>query len=245
MLRCVLYCFAMVWFSGFQGLAGPQSLFGDDDGSRAAFLDVDQSAKSALIPVRVHANPTGSSLFAGRDNGFFEPRALEPDALGAIFGTGASGLRDLIASAEAGRAGYDAVQYGARVKPAKRPTQMTIREIYRWIAATPGQPHAIGRYQFIPPTLRRLVADLGVGEDTVFSPLVQDRLADLLLQEAGMRTFLAGEMTQTGFMNNLAKIWAGLPNSTGRSHYHGHAGNKATMTWAHFKSQMDRMFPRG
>jgi len=44
-------------------------------------------------------------------------------------------------------------------------------------------------------------------------------------------------------MNNLAKIWAGLPNSTGKSYYHGHAGNRATMTWARFRAEMEKIFP--
>ncbi|MEL6452578.1 MAG: hypothetical protein AAFQ19_15075, partial [Pseudomonadota bacterium] len=106
------------------------------------------------------------------------------------------------------------------------------------------QPHAIGRYQFIPPTLRRLVRQAGIPPKTRFSPQVQDRLADILLAEAGLHAFLAGDMGRTGFMNNLAKIWAGLPNDTGRSHYHGYAGNKATMTWAHFDDHMARIFAR-
>ena len=68
--------------------------------------------------------------------------------------TSAAKLRSLIALAEAGAAGYDAVQYAARIKPPKRPTQMTLADIIRWIEDTPGQHHAIGRYQIIPSTLR-------------------------------------------------------------------------------------------
>ncbi len=70
----------------------------------------------------------------------------------------------------------------------------------------------------------------------------QDKLADQLLAEAGLARFQAGELTRHGFMNNLAKIWAGLPNSSGKSHYHGVAGNRATMTWAHFDTHMARIF---
>jgi len=152
-------------------------------------------------------------------------------------------LRSLIAKAEAGAKGYDAVQYGADVRPGAPPTALTIQQIYDWIDDTPGQPHAIGRYQFIPPTLRRLVSRLGVSPKVRFSPRLQDQLADLLLAEAGLNAFLAGDMPRHQFMNNLAKIWAGLPNDTGKSHYHGYAGNKATMTWAYFDAQMARIFP--
>ena len=152
-------------------------------------------------------------------------------------------VRHVIASAEAGGKGYDAVQYGARVKPPKRPTGMTIGEIYRWIAATPGQPHAIGRYQFIPQTLARVVRKTGTKGSERFSPAVQDRLADVLLAEAGLQQFRKGTLGRTAFMNNLAKIWAGLPNSSGKSHYEGYAGNSASITWARFDAVMARIAP--
>ncbi len=151
-------------------------------------------------------------------------------------------LRQLIADAEAGPLDYDAVQYGARIKPGRPPTQMTIGEIYAWIDRTPGQPHAIGRYQFIPPTLRRLVTQLGLSPGTRFSPDVQDQLADILLADAGLAEFTSKQMSRHQFMNNLAKIWAGLPNSTGQSHYHGYAGNKASISWSRFDQEMAAIF---
>ncbi|WP_299043906.1 hypothetical protein [uncultured Tateyamaria sp.] len=190
---------------------------------------------------------TGASLFAGRSmTGLFAPP--DPTEVEKLrnypVGGRVARLRTLIAQAEAGAKGYDAVQYGATIKPDAAPTQMTIQQIYDWIDETPGQPHAIGRYQFIPPTLRRLVRQAGLDPRQRFSPEVQDRLADILLADAGLESFLSGNMPRDAFMNNLAKIWAGLPNDTGKSHYHGYAGNKATMTWAHFDAQMVRIFAR-
>ena len=152
-------------------------------------------------------------------------------------------LRDLIGQAEAGSKGYDAINYGARVLTPRAPTAMTIGEIDVWIRATPGQPHAIGRYQFIPATLRRLVRKAGLSVETRFTPAVQDQLADILLAEAGVRDFQEGDMSKGEFMLNLAKIWAGFPTSNGRSYYHGYAGNRATMTWARFKEEMAAIFP--
>ncbi len=194
--------------------------------------------------------PSSPSLFAGKAaQSLFAPMPVSvrrPADFGSIPtpGLGPVGkLRSLIAQAEAGAKDYDAVQYGATVKPGGPPTTLTVQQIYEWIEDTPGQPHAIGRYQFIPSTLRRLVARLDIHPDTRFSPRVQDQLADVLLQEAGLHRFLVGEMERQDFMNNLAKIWAGLPNATGKSHYHGYAGNKATMTWASFDAQMARIFP--
>jgi len=151
-------------------------------------------------------------------------------------------LLSLIAQAEAGSAGYDAVQHGARVKPPRNPTDMSLGEIYAWIEATPGQHHAIGRYQFIPSTLRRVARIRGFGSDVRFSAGVQDQLALILLEDAGLEAFRRGEMTRRTFMRNLAKIWAGLPLPSGRSYYHGYAGNAASMTWAAFDGGMTEIW---
>ncbi|WP_231119078.1 hypothetical protein [Rhodovulum sp. MB263] len=209
------------------------------------------------------SGPVGASLFVGRGGASFfasdpvvDPvvRARrEPEPATAVLfsplrpGGGnaalAEGIRLLIGRAEAGRMDYDAVQHGARIRPPGPPTRLSIAEIYKWIDETPGQPHAIGRYQFIPATLRRLVAELGLDERTRFSAPVQDRLADLLLEEAGLSAFGAGEMKRKAFMHNLSRIWAGLPTASGRSYYHGVAGNRATMTWAQFEAAMSRIAP--
>lgn len=191
----------------------------------------------------------GAGLFDGRDGrgAFFTDGqgwiAAPRLSLPGVRGDAAAQLRDLIAEAEAGPAGYDAVQHMATIKPPKAPSRMTIGEIYAWIDATPGQHHAIGRYQFIPPTLRRLVDALDLPDSTQFSPKVQDRLADLLLLEAGIVDFTAGRMARERFKRNLARIWAGLPLSSGRSYYDGYAGNKATMSWAAFDAAMREIFP--
>lgn len=151
-------------------------------------------------------------------------------------------LLSLIAKAEAGPKGYDAVQYGARRLPPKRPTAMTIKEINAWVKATPGQPHAIGRYQFIPQTLRRAAREAGIPFSARFSPAVQDAMALILLKDAGLESFEKGKLTRKSFMHNLARIWAGLPLPSGKSYYDGHAGNRATMTWGTFENGMKRIW---
>lgn len=209
--------------------------------------------RQPLIAPRVDpvhtVTPNLPSLFADRAGGsLFAPFPVRQKASLSVApvtgGTPAARIRDLIASAEAGRAGYDAVVWAARVKPPKPPSQMTVGEIYDWIKATPRQHHAIGRYQFIPSTLRRLVAQAGADRDQLFTPAFQDHLANILLSEAGLQRYQAGEIGRTTFMHNLAKIWAGFPNASGRSHYHGIAGNRATMTWARFNAEMDAIFAR-
>ncbi len=191
---------------------------------------------------------TGSLFVGTAKGGMFYDRPAHvpefPDATGrALKGSDIEVIRAVIQQAESRRNGYDAVQHGARVKPPKVPTQMTVGEVFEWIKATPGQPHAIGKYQFIPQTLARVVRKTGTKAHERFSPAVQDRLADVLLAEAGLHKFRAGTLSRTGFMNNLAKIWAGLPNSSGRSHYDGYAGNKASISWARFDAAMASIAP--
>lgn len=235
----ILWCSLVLW--AFPGVSFAQ----EAGGAMAASL--------VAGPLAGEARGAPGSLFVGRaKGGLFAPwvrNVPEPEpaslVMRGVVGPGGgqiARLRDLIASAEAGRAGYDAVQYGARIKPPRRPTDLSLAEIDAWTRATPRQPHAIGRYQFIPKTLRRLVGALGLPPDTRFTPDVQDKLADLLLAEAGLAEFLSGDLPRVAFMNNLAKIWAGLPNATGRSHYHGFAGNKAVISWPVFEAGMVEIF---
>ena len=243
MLRFLLVCCYAVLVVCGGWVAGQPSLVDTEGLQRKPLVDVDTGPGFTLVV------PVARSLPVARKLSLFDrdaPQGLfEPSARPGRYGEGVAGLRRLIAEAEAGMAGYDAVQYGARIKPHRPPTELTIGEIRRWIAMTPGQPHAIGRYQVIPPTFERLVSKLGLTDRDRFSPANQDRMADALLEEAGLTAYVEGTMRQVAFMNNLAKIWAGLPNETGRSHYHGYAGNKAVISWDHFRSEMNRIFPRG
>ncbi len=225
------------------GLAGAQqiALFGGE--ARSASLFSDDYLRGARESADLETLQT-ASLFAGETGLFSKPlRQMPPAPPG--HGDQIARLRDLIASAEAGAMGYDAVQHRARIRPERAPTLMTVAEIFDWIKRTPGQPHAIGRYQFIPSTLAYLVGELEVPGDARFDPALQDRLANALLDQAGLPEFLAGRMEHRAFMNAIAKIWAGLPNSTGRSHYAGVAGNKAVLSWARFEAEMLRIFPTG
>jgi hypothetical protein len=206
---------------------------------------------NSLFP-QAHATletATRASLFTPDARiGFFAPlpERTAPRVAAPIIGTAhVDQLLSLIARAEAGSAGYDAVQHGARVRPVQFPTQMTLGEIYRWVDDTPGQPHAIGRYQFIPPTLRRVARVRGFGPETQFTPGVQDALALVLLEDAGLSQFQAASSGRRQFMHNLARIWAGLPLPNGRSYYEGHAGNSAAISWVAFDGGMARIWPVG
>lgn len=195
---------------------------------------------NALAPASLFVGRQDSSLFSEIEN---VEQVMAPRGPTVLQDTAVTVIRQIIGQAESGGDGYDALQYGARLKPPRKPTRMTVAEIYDWIDATPGQPHAIGKYQFIPPTLRRVMTVEGASAQDRFSPVLQDRLADVLLAEAGYHEIKAGALGRRDFMNNLARIWAGLPNDTGRSHYHGYAGNKAAITWDRFDAQMAAVFP--
>lgn len=259
-LAAILLIYAFAAFAVFSGLPAvaraqaPGVVLFAGGGANGPLLQQGRPLVPASLPSEEGGDTPQrgrrASLFSGQGQGsFFAPRpsrtpsqrigtaALAPHA------SQAERIRHLIARAEAGPDGYDAVQYGAWARPAQPPTRMTLSEIFAWIRDTPGQPHAIGRYQFIPATLRALVKRAGLPHGTRFSPAVQDQLADLLLEDAGLAQAQRGEISRRAFMNNLAKIWAGLPNSTGRSHYHGFAGNKATMTWARFEREMAPILP--
>jgi muramidase (phage lysozyme) len=204
------------------------------------------SGNAPLVARRAGPAAPRGSLFAGRGAGTLIGERPGHDLLGrsATSGPGApmrARLRDLIARAEAGPAGYDALQGGAHRPSPRRPTRMSLREIFDWIDATPGQHHAIGRYQIIPATLRRMVARAGLDPGTRFDPAVQDRLADLPLADAGLDAVRRGEITLDKFLLNLAKVWAGLPTPSGRSYYHGVAGNRAVLSYDSYTNAVDEI----
>jgi hypothetical protein len=62
------------------------------------------------------------------------------------------------------------------------------------------------------------------------------------MAEAGYQRFRAGRLSRSRFMDNLAFIWAGLPLRNGKSAYHGHAGNRATISRVFFEARMREIF---
>lgn len=168
-----------------------------------------------------------------RETAFVLPRGPDVDQLYA-----------LISFAESPHKGYDSIHMSATRLPAHPPRQLTLGQIKTWIADTPGQHHAIGRYQIIPSTFLNLQKRLVLSDTTLFNQETQDLMASLLLKDAGYIKFQSGRISRSKFMDNLAAIWAGLPLDTGKSAYHGKAGNRATITHKFYAAQMARIFPR-
>jgi len=151
-------------------------------------------------------------------------------------------LRSLISLAESWRNQYDAYHLSAKTPPSRKPSTMTLAEIQQWIVDTPGQHHAIGRYQIIPETLQYLVDKSGVSKAARYSPTLQDMFADILIYDAGYKEYVAGDISLSKFMDKLAGVWAGLPLQSGKSAYHNYAGNRATITRRLYESEMKRIF---
>lgn len=152
-------------------------------------------------------------------------------------------VRALIFHAESRQHGYDAYNLSARVPPPKPASKMTLKEIQQWTKDTPGQQHAIGRYQIIPSTLNRLIKNTGVDLNTVFDPAVQDAFANLLIIEAGYLDLKDRRISLKQFEVALAKVWAGFPLSNGKSYYAGVANNAATVSYKTYSSALAQIFP--
>lgn len=145
-----------------------------------------------------------------------------------------------------GPGGYDEVYRGARIKPPKPVSTMTIAEVLHYqdrMVAAGSISSAIGKYQFIRGTLRELVKQNRIDIRAPFNARTQDYLARIMLANCGFYN-PEGEMTEIG--NCLSQVWAALPVMTGRnvgrSYYHGRAGNRALTTVARVSRTLEARF---
>lgn len=143
-------------------------------------------------------------------------------------------LLSFIRDAETSR-GYEDFSGFSRIAPPRPVTQMTVGEIRNWQRQNRragADSTAIGGYQIIYDTFNATAAALGVSDDTVFSPEVQDQFGMHLLRGRGFDRWAAGQMSDAQFMDNLAGEWAALPMATGpkrgRSRYAGDGLNAHT-----------------
>ncbi len=159
-----------------------------------------------------------------------------------------------IRKAEAGPAGYDAINYlvpRARY-PDEPPSQLTVGEVLDWQDRIDRfqNSEAVGAYQFMEDTLRRLVRAGHASRGERFSAAVQDRLAVALLNEAGLQDYLGGRTELKEFATAAARVWAGLPVLTGtqgsqryvlpgESYYATLAGNKARISTTEYRAALE------
>lgn len=95
--------------------------------------------------------------------------------------------------------------------------------------------YAVGRYQFIPSTLRFAVRHSRIDELDMFTPEVQDRLmaALIIYKRPAVGAYLRGDHEMLGWaLNELAKEWASIEYRNGRGYYDHVGGNRAHISRA-------------
>ncbi|WP_151765742.1 hypothetical protein [Acinetobacter colistiniresistens] len=146
-------------------------------------------------------------------------------------------LLDEIARGEAtggafGTKGYDAIYSGAKVKPSKPISQMTVGEVKAYqkqLIQAGSKSTAVGKYQFIhnKGAFGRMAAQAGLKDTDLFDSKAQDRLA---IQYAGGAEQL-DKWIKTGnykaMTDKVAQQWASQKNSRGVGNYDGDGLNKA------------------
>lgn len=95
-----------------------------------------------------------------------------------------------------------------------------------------GHIYAVGRYQFIPSTLRYAVQASGVDLEASFGEETQDQLLLALLKykRPAIWAYLTGVGSLNHALDALAREWASIATSGRRSYYQGVGGNGAHVT---------------
>lgn len=114
------------------------------------------------------------------------------------------------------RGSYDTIWGGIHRKdyPARPLTKMSVGDVLAWqktIRAKGYASTACGGYQFIYPTLSKLVSSMKIPPETRFDFSLQDRLAERLMVGRGLTKYTSGGISLQAFCNELAKEWASLP----------------------------------
>lgn len=125
-------------------------------------------------------------------------------------------LLSVIAEGES-RGNYNAY-FGNANNSSVRFTEMPIEDVLEWQRSylEQGNPsNAVGRYQFIEPTLWGLVGEMNIDGRQIFDEELQDKLAIRLLERRGVHEYLHGQITREELAHNLSKEWAALPRVMG------------------------------
>lgn len=145
-----------------------------------------------------------------------------------------------------GEAGGNYNAYFGHVNSKINMSKKTITQIYafqgRMLKSDP-RSTAIGAYQFLRGTLRRLVQMHNIPESTFFTPDLQDRLGWELLVGRGYKAWWQGGLSDDDFAHLLSCEWASLPDprNAGKSHYDGDkVGNHASTTLKEVYAMLDK-----
>ena len=230
----------------------------------AAVTAPEPVAKSTSIISPYETGSLGSQGYSSKDHsggdGTATGSASTIASVTAATQTAATPLLDFIGNKESD--GYDDISglVSQSRYPAKNLTQMTITEVLNWQESIDESQlsEASGRYQIMEDTLRGYNNEKGTGPGNplytraglsggdLFSPINQDKMAIVLLEQRGLSRFTSGEITREQFANNLANEWASLPLGTGpnagQSKYAGDsAGNKSLTSVEAFLAVIDQV----
>lgn len=145
-----------------------------------------------------------------------------------------------------GPRGFTTVSDFAPVPPHRPLTEMTLAEVLgyqRDIRSMGTVSSAVGRYQFIYPTLLALIEDHDIADTLIFDEEVQTYLARFMMHDCG---FYDRKVNLLGLGNCLADAWAALPVVSGpmrgQSAYAGDGINKAFTSPTAVLDVLDRRF---
>ena len=155
-------------------------------------------------------------------------------------------LMDLIANEEGG---YDSINRGYAGDTPGGMKSLTGSSLASYTVAEVmgfqnGTVYAVGRYQFIPSTLKAAVSYSDVSFQDKFTSEVQDRLmASLVLHKRPeVGSWLRGEHDDLwAATTGLAKEWASIEYLNGRGYYDGLGGNRASISRAELLSVLNEI----
>lgn len=140
-------------------------------------------------------------------------------------------LKKLIAKNEGGYGSYNRGKAGDTPNPTIDITKLTIGDIIVRQTKSNRDFFAVGKYQFTPNTLQEAIAypEIGVKKTDLFSPDNQEKLfMYLLYKRKNLMRYLSGKSDDiNAAVNDLAREFASLPNTSGVGMYDNTAGNEA------------------
>ena len=117
-------------------------------------------------------------------------------------------------------------------------TVQQVMDMQRW------ELYAVGRYQFIPSTLRWAVNMSDVDPLDMFTPETQDKLATALImyKRPAVGAYIRGDHQLLGWaLNEMAKEWASIEYRSGRGFYDHIGGNRAHITRAELSTVLQEV----
>jgi hypothetical protein len=140
-------------------------------------------------------------------------------------------ISDFIGKAEG--ANYDTL-YGGWKGPKIDVTETTAGDILKAQKANVqagADSSPVGKGQFMPDTIRSLIADGVIDESTKLTPEVQEKMITALIERRKQAaTDRNGNVDPERLADELAKEWASFPTRSGKSHYAGDGLNKSTVS---------------